>query len=466
MNSRNNSPFQYQQNNVQSHNAFTQHTPVPAFSHPISPFQNVAFQTAAVPQNHTAFPIVAPQPIPLPPKLPTVRASPLSSSSAHSSSHFSHSKFTLPSTKDIPLLSGKHDWGPWHSAVRTLVLNANLLGHIAEDPLPGTAYDPGLWPTYPPSVHQGSTQHELQAFSDWWSHDGLVSHILNSRVSPAVLGSLPIANERMGQRRSARNVYFTLRHQYGAGDYSAVMVIEARLRQLKCLPARGGVRVTDFITTWRVSYNQMEAAGFLPGTRQLLAIFADGLPNNTVSFVNLYDHIIFSLNEPNEQALPNIHGLFDRTIHIENNIQRSRIMNPPARTRLPTSNQPATPTTPSQSSINTASPVSSVPTTRHCKNCNRPGHTDDTCFQPGGGMEGRREEFLANRPVKPIAHITEVEEVAVQSEVEEVSSVIIEDNSLNNEFAAMSLSSSNNIEFSTYAFSTHLKKKTSIHRQT
>ena len=55
--------------------------------------------------------------------------------------------------KDIPILSGKHDWGPWHSAVRTLIMNANLLGHIADDPLPGATFDPGLWPTYPPAVH-------------------------------------------------------------------------------------------------------------------------------------------------------------------------------------------------------------------------------------------------------------------------------------------------------------------------
>ena len=235
---------------------------------------------------------------------------------------------SLPSTKDVPLLTGKHDWGPWHSAVRTLILNANLLGHIADDPLPNAVFDPGLWPTYPPSVTQRSSHAEIQSFNDWWSRDGVASHILTSRLSSSVLGSLPIANERMGHRRSARTVYFTLRHQYGAGDYSAVMIIEAKLRQLRCLPARGGVRVTEFITTWRTSLNQMEAAGFLPGIRQLLVIFADGLPNNTVAFVNLYDSILSSLNEPYEQSLPNIHYLFDRTIHIENNIQRNRILHP------------------------------------------------------------------------------------------------------------------------------------------
>ena len=109
------------------------------------------------------------------------------------------------------------------------------------------------------------------------------------------------------------------------------MVIEVHLRQLRCLPTRGGVRIPEFITTWRVSINQMEAAGFLPGISQLLSIFADGLPTNTVAFINLYDDIISSLNEPYDQSLPNIHHLFDRTIHIENNIQRNCILHPSTR---------------------------------------------------------------------------------------------------------------------------------------
>ena len=153
----------------------------------------------------------------------------------------------------------------------------------------------------------------------------------------------------MGQRCSSRTVYLTLRHQYGAGDYSAVMVIEACLRQLRCLPTRGGVRITEFITTWRSSLKQMEAAGFLPGPRQLLSIFADGLAQNTVAFVNLYDTIILCLNEPQDHLLPNIHHLFDRVINIDNNLQRTRILNPH---RLP----PPVPTATSLPSTTTSAP--------------------------------------------------------------------------------------------------------------
>jgi hypothetical protein len=202
----------------------------------------------------------APQPTHLPPvhmfspQLPQHNTQPnphsiIRTVNPHSKLPTSHFSSSL-STNDIPLLSGKHDWGPWHSAARTLFLNANLLGHIADDPLPGASFDPGLWPTYPPVIHQGSSQAEIQSFNEWWSRDGLASHILTSRLTPSVLGCIPIPNDRMGQRRSARAVYSTLRHQFSAGDYSAVMIIEARLRQLRCLPIRGGVHVAEFINTW------------------------------------------------------------------------------------------------------------------------------------------------------------------------------------------------------------------------
>ena len=230
------------------------------------------------------------------------------------------------------------------------------------------------------------------------------------------------------------------------------MVIEARLRQLKCLPTRGGVRLVDFISTWRTSLNQMEAAGFLPSPRQLLSIFADGLPHSTVAFVNLYDNIILCLNEPNEQLLPNIHQLFDRAINIDNNLQRTRILNP---RRLPPPALAANPTTSSTTSAPSAS-SNALPATlgtrngRRCSNCGREGHTDETCFQPGGAMEGRREEYLASRAPK-VAHIAEVEEHQVDNG-ESITNT--EDNTFTTEFAAMSLTTSNEIDFSTYyAFS-------------
>ena len=190
---------------------------------PIAPFQPVN--------------VIVPQPLhpvyPLNQNFSPSNASnfvPLTPASTHRSSAPKPTlKISLPSTKDIPLLTGKHDWGPWHSAVSSLVLCSNLLGHIADDLLPGAAYDPDLWPTYPPVLQQTSSEDERVEFSNWWTRDGAATHILISRLSPSVLGSLPVPNLRLAQRRSAREVYRSLRSNYGAGDYSAVMIIEAKL---------------------------------------------------------------------------------------------------------------------------------------------------------------------------------------------------------------------------------------------
>ena len=202
---------------------------------------------------------------------------------------------------------------------------------------------------------------------------------------------------------------------------------------------------------WRTSLNQMEAAGFLPGLRQLLSIFADGLPHNTVAFVNLYDNIILSLNETNEQQLPNLHHLFDRTINIDNNLQCTQILNPRC---LPLS-APAVPSPSLSTTLTPSPPSTALPATsgnrsgRRCSNCGRESHTEDMCFQPGGAMEGRREEYLASRAPK-VTHIAEVEENHVDNDE---STTTTEDNTITTEFAAMSLTTSNEIAFSTYAFS-------------
>ena len=94
---------------------------------------------------------------------------PLSQPQIASNNSNSYVTSSLPSTKNIPILTSKHDWGSWNSMVRTLILNANLLGYIADDPLPGAVFDPGLWPTYPFTVHQRSMSAEIQSFFKWWT---------------------------------------------------------------------------------------------------------------------------------------------------------------------------------------------------------------------------------------------------------------------------------------------------------
>lgn len=138
------SPFFDQINHIKSCNSRSIHSlspvnilqpqPLPAFNPPPPTFPPPS--PVHLPTN-----IVPPTPIPLlQPHVAHTATEPLQQQTSFITS-------SLPSTKDDPILTGKHDWGSWHSAVRTLILNTNLFGHIADDPLPGAAFDPGLWPT-------------------------------------------------------------------------------------------------------------------------------------------------------------------------------------------------------------------------------------------------------------------------------------------------------------------------------
>ena len=104
---------------------------------------------------------------------------------------------------------------------------SNSLGHIHDQMLPGAIYDLDLEPSFPPIITHESSQHEKDLYSEWWNYNKVASYILTSCLSPSVLGTIPIANSLLGQHRSARMIYATLKNNYGAGDYSAVMAIEA-----------------------------------------------------------------------------------------------------------------------------------------------------------------------------------------------------------------------------------------------
>jgi hypothetical protein len=224
-----------------------------------------------------------------------------------------------------------------------------------------TLTDPDLEPLFPPVITWESSQREKDIYSDWWNHDKVAAHILTSCLSPAALETIPIANSQLGQRRSARTIYATLKNNYGAGDYSAVVAIEVQLQRLKCLPARGGVRVQDYVSIWRVLYNQMEAAGYPPTARQTLTMFIDGLPTNVVSYITLYDNVMVSLNEPNDSLLHNIYQLFDHVTRIDGNVTHSRMLNPDSQNQQTTTSSVIAPISATMESATT--------NVRKCGNC-------------------------------------------------------------------------------------------------
>jgi hypothetical protein len=94
-----------------------------------------------------------------------------------------------------------------------------------------------------------------------------------------------------------------------------------------------------------------------------------------------------------------------------------------------------------------ATTESATTNVRKCGNCGQPGHTDETCFQPGEKIEGRREEYLANCPTKAQAHLGSVEEVQEGENTHETQDKSL----LKQEFAAMLLNLTNDIDFTSYS---------------
>ncbi|PPQ82886.1 hypothetical protein CVT26_007527 [Gymnopilus dilepis] len=354
---------------------------------------------------------------------------------------------SLPSTKEIPKLTGKSDWGPWHTAVVNLITNQQVYNHISDGLDDGAAYDPLFLPTYPPVVHPNSTPQELNAFNDWWAQDGIAAHILLSRLADSVTNSIPAPNQRLGQRRSARDIYTVLRLIYGIGDYNSAMTLENKIRALTCgaTSTSSTLSVPDYIASFRLHTNQMSAAGYPLPPRQLLQLFADGLPKGN-SYSNLRDSIYISLNEPDNRLLPSLETAFDRARIIDDTIQRLRDRQqlPPrsARTSRQPNNSPNSTTKPTL-------PSTSRPTCDNCKGA----HPTENCFQPGGAKEGKREEVLANKRPKVQAHVAEIPDNAGPSEMHDTE---ITDLSLHDPIAALSLArpaSTESIDVDAYALS-------------
>ncbi|KAF8186011.1 hypothetical protein BJ912DRAFT_475832 [Pholiota molesta] len=154
----------------------------------------------------------------------------------------------LPNTKNIPLLTGRTDWGGWHDGVIALLIHSGVLNHVNSPTInPGTYYPPNFVPTYPPIVSTLSSVDEKQTSALWWSRDQIASYIILSRLSPTVRNVIPSRDPNSPVQLSARDFYERLKQYYGGGDYGTAMLVAAKLRTWYCGPS---VSVSTFITTW------------------------------------------------------------------------------------------------------------------------------------------------------------------------------------------------------------------------
>ena len=254
---------------------------------------------------------------------------------------------------------------------------------------------PDLTPTPPPILSMPSSTREIEASNRWWAEDNIVQHILVSRLGAVPRGLLPSSNNIT---RTALVIYHILTQYYGTCNFADCTELLNSLHNSVCTTGR----VPDFVSKWRVGLAKLQSARFTFNIKICISLFVRGLPP-VPAFNSLRADLprrIASIDQDND------YGAFvdlTETVLELDTIFRSSSHSQPARpSRPPPVPLPVAPG-PAPASLPTPPDPSRIPKKElTCSNCKSRslrgiGHTDATCFQPGGGMEGRREEYMSNK---------------------------------------------------------------------
>jgi hypothetical protein len=375
-----------------NHVPLDHHPPIPARISPLPQIDNhQPSHNYFVPPHHPSHQIPPSYHPPVP--VPVPSPAPSSSSTVHSLSK------TLPTVTHIPTLTSKHDFFPWDEGVQALIRANGLIGHILDPTAFVDPSRPDLAPTPPPVLSMSSSPREIEMSNRWWGEDNIVQHILLSRLGSVPRGLLPSSNSNT---RTALSIYKLLVQYYGICNFADCTELLNSLHNSLCTTGR----VSEFVSKWRIGLAKLQSAQYAFNIKISISMFVRGLPSipafNTLradlprriaaiphdhdygAFIDLTETVLEldTIFRPTSQPLA---SRPPRTTSI-----------PPTVTALPVSTIPSSSTTTSDSS--TRVPKKDLV----CLNCKSRGlrcvgHTDGTCFQPGGGMAGRREEYMNNR---------------------------------------------------------------------
>lgn len=176
-----------------------------------------------------------------------------------------------------------------------------------------------------------------------------------------------------------------MRQLYSVHDHTSSSALYAELCNLLC-----GNRVLDYVTKWCAGIIQLRAAKFVVSFRMVIERFLDRLPTS-VPYDILRFHTMETINDVVVDDVTAFIKLTDEVLKIDNTYRRtSQTRSVPARhpntvpkttpLPLPPVNVVASKTTPqpARSSLICSN-----------SNCRAIGHTIETCFKVGGGLEGK-----------------------------------------------------------------------------
>jgi hypothetical protein len=301
---------------------------------------------------------------------------------------------TLLTVTHIPLLTSKHDFFPWDEGVTSLIRVNGLIGHILD---PCTFVDPcrpDLAPVPAPALSIASPPLEIEASNRWWAEDNIAQHILVSRLGTVPRGLLPASNIIT---RTALSIYKLLLKYYGTCNFADCTELLHSLQNSTCTTGR----VQEFVSKWRAGISRLQSAHFVFNVKICISLFVHGLPS-IPAFNSLRADLPRCIAST---AHDQDYGAFissTETVLELDTIFRPTSQVPRQPRALPTTIPHLAPIPPDSTPV-VPDPPSRVPRKElTCANCKSRGlrgvgHTDGTCFQPGGGMEGHREEYLGNK---------------------------------------------------------------------
>ena len=380
-------PLRNDYNHVPSSPPFIPHTPSP---HPQIPFpQHQQYPQTNLPhQAPVQYVYYVPQTVPSPSHSPSIPVS------------FSASK-NLPTVSHVPVLTNKADFFVWDEGITSLLRANGLIGHILDPAEPLDPARPDRVPNVMPVLPLLPTPADVTSLTRWWDDDNIAQHVLTSRIGSVPRGLLPSPNL---VTRTALSIYQTLVRYYGTCNFADCAELFNSLNGLYCQAGR----LQEYVSKWRTGLSRLQSARFPFSIKLSISQFIRGLPVHP-AFNTLRAALPAHVSAAGDQDYGFFVNITETALELET-IFRSASQHVPRSSRQLPGPVPSPMTTdsvpkphPSLVPNHNIQQGKAAPlphesgSAKICSNCGKRGHLQGTCFEPGGGMEGRRDEYRRDR---------------------------------------------------------------------
>lgn len=163
--------------------------------------------------------------------------------------------------------------------------------------------------------------------------------------------------------------------------------------------------VQEYVTKWRNGISYLQSTKYSFNVKTCITLFVRGLPL-IAAFTSLYADLPDHIEIMSDTDLSGFMSLMDLILTLDiifRSASQSQVPHPACSTTAVTPPVLAPMSAPILPSAVVSDPSTCVSKPiLTCSNCKSHGlhcvgHTDATCFQPGGGMEDHHEEYLNNK---------------------------------------------------------------------